>query len=173
MQDQPLWMPNKYEMPPSPESLDKCFWTTSRSMSSVMISQRYSSSLSLSFHWCGSKCQNSCNASNLCFCWISVINESEPFFLVYTVMQVQILLRVVLPARLTITLSQLAHHFRCTDSRVGRGCHKSSPGKRINSSILPKRSYFPWTPFHPKISAKHNGNTMNESARPCFVICRW
>ena len=60
------FLPNKYEMLFELPS-ERCSCTTSLKTSSSIISQRYSLSSSLSFHFSGSKCQNSCNASNLCF----------------------------------------------------------------------------------------------------------
>jgi len=64
------FLPNKYEMQSDLPSA-RCACTTSLKTSSSIISQRYSLSSSLSFHFWGSKCQNSCKASNLCFSFLS------------------------------------------------------------------------------------------------------
>ena len=63
------FLPNKYEMQFDVPSA-RCACTTSLKTSSSIISQRYSLSSSLSFHFLGSICQNSCKASNLCFSFL-------------------------------------------------------------------------------------------------------
>jgi hypothetical protein len=65
MQGYPVFMPNKYATPSPP--LENCLSTTPLKTSSVITSHKNSSSSSRSFHRCGSKCQNSCSASNFAF----------------------------------------------------------------------------------------------------------
>jgi len=72
----PVFMPNRYAMPPS-FPLSKFFSTILLKRSSSTISQRNSSSLSLAFHPYGSKCQNSCNASNLYFFYPSTTSHER------------------------------------------------------------------------------------------------
>src|SRR5579859_4028083 len=61
------FFPNKYVIPARSLSPESCISTTCLRISSSITSQINSLSSSLSFHARGSKCQNSCNASNLCF----------------------------------------------------------------------------------------------------------
>ena len=64
----PLLTPNKYDIPVFSLSVEKRFFSvTVRKTGSAITSQRYSSSACPSFHPHVSKCQYSCNASNLCF----------------------------------------------------------------------------------------------------------
>lgn len=64
----PLLTPNKYDIPVFSPSVEKRFFSvTVRKTGSAITSQRYSSSVCSSFHPHVSKCQYSCNASNLCF----------------------------------------------------------------------------------------------------------
>ena len=63
----PLFTPNKYEIEPCALSSERSRSITLLKIPSSTTSHRNSSSSSLSFHFLGSKCQNSCNASNLCF----------------------------------------------------------------------------------------------------------
>jgi len=63
----PFFTPNKYEIEPCALSSERSRSITLLKIPSSTTSHRNSSSSSLSFHFLGSKCQNSCNASNLCF----------------------------------------------------------------------------------------------------------
>jgi hypothetical protein len=163
-------MPNTYEMLPSLESLDKCVSKTCRRVSSEMMSHKYASSSSLSFHFHGSKCQNSCSASNLCF-YISLKDHWQPLSLVYIVTHERSPLLFVLLAAQITALCPRGLRCRYMDNREDCVYRMDFPDMRISSSTPPTKNYSRWIPCRPTVIIAPRQDTINESARPCFVTC--
>lgn len=151
----PLLTPNKYEMLQG-LSFERYVSTTFLNTSSWIMSHKKLLSSSLSLYRWGSKCQNSCNASNLCFFYLSDWRFGQiPWVRLSIVRREEILILVrhrEFHVLLLEVLSLQRLHFRCRGSRGDHGCRMLTPGKKIDSWVLPTRNCYHWILYRPVIN---------------------